>query len=249
MSEVRGRRLGHPRVHHRSVGSTNELAHLLVQAGTPHGTVVTADEQLSGRGRQGRRWQAPPRTGLLASIVLRDLAERHAILPLTVAVAACEACEAAADVVCRIKWPNDIWIGRRKVAGVLIEGRPQERWAVIGVGINVTTPAHAFPPELQDTATSLVDRAGAGAAADRSSPEDVLEQLLAALERRLTEEPAAVLAAWRERDALLGEQISWSGGEGLAAGIAADGSLLVDTRTGQVSIDAGEVHLGPQATS
>ena len=78
------------------------------------------------------------------SLILRDLDERHALLPLAAAVAVCEACEAAAPPA--IKWPNDVWIDRRKVAGILIEGRPQEGWAVLGIGLNVTTDS--FPPEL-----------------------------------------------------------------------------------------------------
>ena len=80
------------------------------------------------------------------------------LLPLATAVAVCEACEAHAPVECAIKWPNDVWIERRKVAGILIEGRPQEGWAVIGVGLNVSTAREEFPEELRATATSLAAR-------------------------------------------------------------------------------------------
>ena len=138
--------IGRPRVHLRRTDSTNERARELAALGAPHGTLVTADEQTAGRGRQGRMWTAPPRAAVLMSVVLRELREG---LPLAAAVAVCEALPLPAA----IKWPNDIWIGRRKVAGILVEGRPQEGWAVLGIGLNVAT--EDFPPELRETATSL----------------------------------------------------------------------------------------------
>ena len=110
---------------------------------------MTADEQTAGRGRQGREWTAPPRSSVLMSVVLRELDERHELLPLAAAVAVCE----ALPVEAAIKWPNDVWVEGRKVAGILLEGRPQEGWAVLGIGLNVTTDS--FPAELADTATSL----------------------------------------------------------------------------------------------
>ena len=136
--------IGTPRVHHRVTDSTNERAKELADAGAPHGTLVTADEQSAGRGRQGRAWTAPPGSAVLMSLILRDLDERHALLPLAAAVAVCEA--VGSDLAPMVKWPNDVWIDRRKVAGILIEGRPQEGWAVLGIGLNVTTDS--FPPEL-----------------------------------------------------------------------------------------------------
>ncbi len=96
---------------------------------------MTADEQSAGRGRQGRVWSAPAGSSVLASLVLREFDE---LLPLTASVAVAEACEAA-GVNCSIKWPNDVWIDGRKVAGILVEGRPQEGWAVLGLGLNVST--------------------------------------------------------------------------------------------------------------
>jgi BirA family transcriptional regulator, biotin operon repressor / biotin---[acetyl-CoA-carboxylase] ligase len=233
-------RLGLPRVHHRVLDSTNERAKALARAGAPHGTLVSADEQTAGRGRQGRAWVAPPGSCVLASVIVRGLEDRHAVLPLTAAVAVCEAAEASAPVKCSIKWPNDVWVEARKLAGILIEGRPQEGWAVLGVGLNVTVGE--FPGELKETATSLALESRGGALATR---EAVLGELLRALGHRLDEDPAAVLDAWRARDALCGRHITWNGGEGIAAGIDDRGALLVDTPDGpRVSLDAGEVHLG-----
>ncbi len=226
--------LGRPHAHLRSTDSTNERAKELALAGAPHGTLVTADEQTAGRGRDGRVWTAPPRTALLMSLVLREL---EPVLPLTAAVAICS----ALPVTCAIKWPNDVWHDSRKLAGILVEGRPQEGWAVLGIGLNVSTTD--FPGDLRETATSL-RLAGSDAAADT-----VLARLLDELARWLRAPAADVLSAWRRRDALLGRPVRWEGGEGLAAGIDESGALLVDTGAGRVALDAGEVHLHRPANS
>jgi BirA family biotin operon repressor/biotin-[acetyl-CoA-carboxylase] ligase len=146
---------------------------------------------------------------------------------------------AVADVVgaqARLKWPNDILIDGRKVAGILVEGRPQERWAVVGVGLNVALRESDFPAELRERAASL----GLGPEAI----EPALRGLLAALTLWLAATPEAVLEAVRSRDALRGREIRWAGGRGHADGIDADGRLLVITEDGPRALDAGEVHLG-----
>jgi len=232
--------IGTPRVHHRLTDSTNERAKELAEAGALHGTLVTADEQEAGRGRQGRVWTAPPGSAVLMSLILRDLDERHALLPLAAAVAVCEACEAAGgsgglESRFSVKWPNDVWLDGRKLAGILIEGRPQAGWAVLGIGLNVTT--ESFPPELAETATSL-RLSGYG-----TTPAAMLGSLLASLERWIDAPPESVLAAWRSRDALTGQRVRWSGGEGIADGIDDSGALVVQTRNGPVTLDAGEIHL------
>ena len=230
--------IGAPRVHHRVADSTNERAKELAAAGAPHGTVVTADEQTAGRGRQGRAWSAPRRAAVLMSVIVRDLGDSAAMLPLAAAVAACEACESVSGVRCEIKWPNDVWLDRRKLAGILVEARPTAGWAVVAIGLNVSTTEDEFPAELRETATSL--RAAAGVA---PSVEDVLEALLGALDRWLGGPPADVLNAWRTRDALRGKQLRWENGSGVAAGVDDSGALIVDTPGGRETLDAGEVHL------
>jgi BirA family biotin operon repressor/biotin-[acetyl-CoA-carboxylase] ligase len=221
--------IGLPRVHHRLTDSTNERAKELALADAPHGTLVTADEQSAGRGRQGRAWSAEPGEALLLSLVLRSLDE---LLPLRAAVAVAQ----SLPVPAQIKWPNDVWIGGKKVSGILVEGRPQEGWAVLGIGLNVAT--RSFPDELSEIATS---RALAGLSTSR---EEVLGSLLGSLDRLLVADAADVLAAWQERDALLGAHVSGSGGRGKAAGITNAGALRVETDAGIVELDAGEVHLG-----
>ena len=226
--------IGAPHIHHRLTDSTNERARELARDGAPHGTLVTADEQTAGRGRQGRTWSAAPRSAVTMSLVVRDLEESSAALPLAAAVAVCDA---LAPLDCSIKWPNDVWLERRKLAGILVEGRPQEGWAVLGLGLNVSTTVEEFPEELRETATSL------RIAGDGRNRDEVLQAVLAALDERISQPAEDVLAAWRERDALLGERVRWRDGEGTAAGIDATGALLVDTESGRVALDAGEVHL------
>ena len=221
--------IGLPRVHHRLTDSTNERAKALALAGAPHGTLVTADEQSAGRGRQGRTWTAAPGEALLLSVVLRSIDE---LLPLRAAVGVAESVPMPAQ----IKWPNDVWVGGKKVSGILVEGRPQEGWAVLGIGLNVAT--RSFPDELSEIATSL---ALEGAALSR---EEALDSLLTSLDRLLAASAADVLAAWRSRDALLGAEVTWNGGRGRAVGITDGGALRVETDAGIVELDAGEVHLG-----
>ena len=148
--------------HFRRTGSTNTVARELAAAGAPHGTVVTAAEQTAGRGRQGRTWTAPPDSALLYSAVLRPLEPRHSVLPLAVALAVCETAEALRPgIECKVKWPNDVHLEGRKLAGILIEARPQDGWAVLGVGLNLTIAADEFPEELRDRAISLFARPSA----------------------------------------------------------------------------------------
>jgi BirA family biotin operon repressor/biotin-[acetyl-CoA-carboxylase] ligase len=224
--------IGEPRIHHDVTDSTNERARELAGEGAAHGTLVTAAEQTAGRGRQGRSWTAAPGEALLMSVIVRDLEPRHALLPLMAALAVCEAAEATTDVTCQIKWPNDVWVDRRKLSGILVEARPAAGWAVVGIGLN--TGVREFPEELRETATTL----------DLPDPDVALGPLLAALDRWLAADPEEILAAWRERDALLGSTVRWQDGEGTARGVDDTGSLLVETSTGEtLALGAGEVHL------
>jgi BirA family transcriptional regulator, biotin operon repressor / biotin---[acetyl-CoA-carboxylase] ligase len=235
--------LGHPRLHLHRTDSTNERARALASAGAPHGALVTAGEQTAGRGRQGRVWSAPPRSSLLMSLVLRD---QPALLPLVAAVAVCDiAGEGAA-----VKWPNDV-VRRStlgKLAGVLIEARPQEDWAVVGIGVNVALQVEDLPPELHPTAASLE--------LPPSEIEPLLGELLQAFERRLAQPPETLLDAWRTLDVLYGQRVSWeqnptameSGRQmvGCAEGVDGEGRLIVLLDSGaQATLSAGEVHLQP----
>ena len=234
--------LGHPWLHLRVTDSTNERARELALAAAPHGTLVTADEQTAGRGRQGRTWSAPPGRALLMSLVLRDA---PALLPMIAGVAVCDAIEAVRGPDQRplLKWPNDVVVGeeRRKVAGMLVEGRPDEGWAVLGIGVNAAIDVAELPGELRDSATTL------GLPASRIGA--LRDAILAALASRLAGEHGAALDAWRDRDALAGAHVGWTdstaeGGAGVAHGIDDHGHLRVVTEAGEeLALGSGEVHL------
>ncbi|MGA8746998.1 MAG: biotin--[acetyl-CoA-carboxylase] ligase, partial [Solirubrobacterales bacterium] len=190
-------------------------------------------------------WSAPAGGALLYSAILRSDGG-WALLPLASALAVCEAAEALRPgIESALKWPNDVWLGQRKLAGVLIEARPQDGWAVVGVGLNLSIARDQFPLELRESAISLFDP-------DRdSSPAQSAPTPLAAaavLSQRLDHFFAAsaerILTGWRERDALLGREVAWDGGSGVADGVDDRGRLIVIApRGGRVFLAAGEVHL------
>lgn len=227
---------GQPHRHFRRTDSTNTRARELAAAGAPGGTIVTADQQTAGRGRQGRGWTSPPGKALLFSAVLRPFEERHFLAPLAAALAVCETAEALRPgIECRIKWPNDVWVEGRKLAGILIETRSQEGWAVIGVGLNLTIESGELPPELRETATSL------GGGVTSALARDALS---ARLSHWIDERPDRILDAWRRRDALRGREVVWESGSGVAAGIDDRGGLVVDLDDGSSTVlFAGDVHL------
>ncbi len=218
-----------PRIHFRRVDSTNARARVLAEAGAPHGTLVSAGEQSAGRGRQGRTWSAPAGQALLFSVILRDPPR---LLPLAAGAAVADEAGPAA----RLKWPNDVLLDGLKVAGILVEGRPQHGWSVLGIGMNVALAPDDLPTELRGRAGSL-ERG-----LDEIEP--TLTRLLVRLERWLVAPPRAVLEAVRVRDALLGHAVRWHAGHGEAAGIDGEGRLVVRTDDGQLALEAGEVHLG-----
>jgi BirA family biotin operon repressor/biotin-[acetyl-CoA-carboxylase] ligase len=227
-------RLGTPRLHHRVTDSTSDRARALAIAGAPHGTLVTAGAQRAGRGRQGRTWSAPPGRSLLLSLVLRDWPP---LLPIVGAVAVADIAGPGAA----IKWPNDVLLDGRKLAGILAEGRRQEGWAVLGIGLNVAVRSTDLPAELRDRAASL--------GLEPEAIEPTLEELLRVLERRLAQPTPDLLADYRARDALCGRAVRWAHGAGVARGIDDSGRLLVELSDGgRTELDAGEVHLEPGAT-
>jgi BirA family biotin operon repressor/biotin-[acetyl-CoA-carboxylase] ligase len=163
------------------------------------------------------------------------LREPPPLLPIAAGVAVAELVGPKA----MLKWPNDVLLGRRKVSGILIEGRPQEHWAVLGIGLNVALKPEELPDDLHTTAGTL------GLPPEAIEP--TLARLLELLERWLAAEPADTLAAWRARDALFGVAIDWRDGGGIGAGIDDHGSLLARMADGSVrALAAGEVHLHRQ---
>lgn len=229
-------KIGSPHHHFRSVGSTNQLAREAAAGGAVDGTLFTAEEQTAGRGRQGRPWSTPAGAAVAWSVVIRREIEVPGTLPLRIGVGACEAIESLGADGVAMKWPNDIWIRGKKCAGILVEARPQDGWAVAGVGLNLSVPDEDFPEEIRGRATSL----GRGVSLDQAV--DALNRHVGArIDAPLTE----TLAEFSRRDALRGRTVTWDEGSGVAAGIDREGNLLVESAAGCLAtLNAGEVHLG-----
>ncbi len=215
-------------------GSTNSDLLAKAQSGAPHGTVLVADHQTAGRGRLDRTWDAPPGTNLLVSILFRGADGQVAVVPQAatqrVAVAAARACEAVAGVRPVLKWPNDLLLDDRKLAGILAQGGPGLEFVVVGLGLNV-----GWAPE-------------GGARLPSGSRDDVLGALLQAL----NDLPADVGAEHRARLGTLGQavRVELSGGsfDGVAVDLDDIGRLIVDTGSGRRVVDAGDViHIRPTA--
>jgi BirA family biotin operon repressor/biotin-[acetyl-CoA-carboxylase] ligase len=238
IAALRSRRLGLATIALDRVGSTNDEVWRLLADGAPDGVTVVADAQSRGRGRAGRTWAHAPGLGLALSVGLRlpGPAAHAGALPLAAGLAVAESL-AARGVATRLKWPNDVLVDGRKLAGVLCELRrlPDGRDSVVvGVGVNVRQRAEDFPPELRASAISLA-QAGCDAAV-----EDVAAEFLAALERRADQllggDRAGVLAAWSGRAAFWGEPVSVQGPLGAVTGVAQrlddDGALVLRLENG-----------------
>ena len=249
-----GRVVGRRVIRMGTVGSTMDEVISLAAAGEPEGTVVVADEQTAGRGRAGRPWRAPAGTALLCSVLLRPAVrpEQLAVLPLVVGVAVAEAIEDATGLLCRLKWPNDVWLGDGatggKVAGVLLTARSRSaevEHAVAGIGINVT----ADPADLPAGATSLL--AEASCAVDiETMLGHLLTRLDAGYRAFLAAAGAPSLDAWRDRAALLGESVTVDvegrGRTGVMRGVDDGGALLLERANGVLErIVAGTLVRGP----
>ncbi len=224
------------------VGSTNDIALQMARGGAPEGEVVIADAQTKGRGRMGRRWHSPKGVNLYLSFILRPpLPPSHVpLITLMAALALAEATEEVAGLRAEIKWPNDLLLGGKKVAGILTEADAQMdlvNFVVVGVGINVNMRREEMPGELRSVSTSLL--------LERGEEVDRLTLLLAFLKgfdkwyktflRGGREE---VLRGWEERSAVKGRKVEVvfldEEIRGVAQGLNGDGALLVKTEEGEV---------------
>lgn len=202
--------------------STLDVAHNLAEAGAPTGTLVLADRQTSGRGQRGHRWESPAGAGIWLTLVERDVdASAIGVLALRMGLAAAPVLDAFAADPVRLKWPNDLYVGGGKLAGVLCEARWQGSrlaWVAIGVGLNVSRAAHEGAAVLRPGVARL----------------EVLERLVPALRRaaaRRGELTGTELDAYAARDMARGRRCD-APLAGVVAGIAADGALLVDGQDG-----------------
>jgi BirA family biotin operon repressor/biotin-[acetyl-CoA-carboxylase] ligase len=219
-----------------NTASTNDVAAQLAAAGAREGLVVFAEAQTKGRGRHGRVWASPRGKGLWFSVVLRPSFPPSAFPRITVAagVAVARAIRQTTTLDPRIKWPNDIILCRKKVAGILTE--VQKNAAILGIGINVNCTRDDFPPDLASLATSLAIEVG-----HRQDRAALVAAVLTALDdcyRRALTDFDAIVAEWAESCATLGRQLTVKMGrrriEGHAQALDADGALLLRKDNGQV---------------
>ena len=216
-----------------------ESTQLLLGADDPEGAVVVADAQTAGRGRLGRAWVAPPGTSLLCSVLLRPPAgSRIAQLSLVGGLAAAQTVESELGRAAQLKWPNDVLVDGRKVAGVLAEAR--DAVVVLGIGLNVNQAADELPPEPRAPAASL--RTLDGAEHDRGA---LLDTLLDRLETAYGAWLAGGLPALHRelatRDALAGRVVGVDGRRERALGIDEEGRLVLESGT----VESGEIALVP----
>ncbi|MGB8329248.1 MAG: biotin--[acetyl-CoA-carboxylase] ligase [Polyangiales bacterium] len=226
--------------------STMDDAATAASQGAKEGHLVLADQQTRGRGAHGRRWLSPPGSDLYFSVVTRPALEPASISLVTLATGLGVRDAVASLLPGRpvlVKWPNDIWVGGRKCAGVLVESRTlgmRLDSMIIGVGLNVNRLD--WPPELEGEATSLRAERGADEAFDRC---EVLATLLSHMERwvnLLVKDGAPVVVkAMRPVLALVGERVRWEDGAGVFDGIDHGGAARVRTDAGVVSLHAAHI--------
>jgi BirA family biotin operon repressor/biotin-[acetyl-CoA-carboxylase] ligase len=242
---------GHRVFYYPTIGSTNDRALELAAAGEPEGGLVLAEEQTGGRGRRDRAWASRSRLGIYASLILRPglPAGRAPLLTFVAAISVADALRETAGLEARIKWPNDVLVGRRKIAGILGEVRgsqPEIRELVIGMGLNVNQSPGDFPPEVRPSATSV--RIETGSAAGRAP---ILAAVLEGCERRygrlLRGEAPELLREWEALSAIPpGGRVVVDGAsgrhEGQIGGVDEDGALLLRVAGGgTVRIPFGEI--------
>ena len=244
--------IGHRVYWIESTASTNDVAAHLGESGAEEGTTVVAEQQTAGRGRHGRVWFSPPGAGLYVSVIVRpgmELANDEnpaALLTIASGVAIAEAVRAVTGLPAEIKWPNDVLVGGRKLAGILAEAAVQAgalQFIVVGFGVNLR-PA-AYPAGLASRATSI--EAESTRPADRAL---VLAEILAALGERYADLRAgrfdAILSAWRQlASSLPGARVEWDSPAGVVRGRAQDidrhGALLVRVGERIERLIAGDV--------
>jgi BirA family biotin operon repressor/biotin-[acetyl-CoA-carboxylase] ligase len=253
---IRTRELGrHPVQFFDCTGSTNDLALALSNTGAPDSTLIVADSQNAGRGRlAGRAWHSPPGTGLYFSLILRPQLAPQDFPKLTLAagLALCKALERHTPCQPGLKWPNDLFLHNKKCGGILTETQAVagagQTAVVIGIGLNVNTPAETFAGELRAKATSLL--AETGAAHERGP---LLSAILAELDlvvARLEQgDLPSILAEWRQRDIHAGRQVSWVNTQGriitgLSLGPDEEGLLRIRDGRGEIySVISGDISL------
>lgn len=231
----------------QTIDSTNNCAKAVANVGGPEGIVVIAEEQTAGKGRLGRRWLANPNENLTFSLLLRPAVHAEVIhqLPLFVGIALAEAIEKTTGIRAECKWPNDILLNRKKVAGILVEGSLKENfveYVVVGIGINVNQTV--FPTDLAGKATSL--RLECKREIDRVALfRDILTALEVMYQRGRQHGFGFVVPRWMERTSMLNKPIAVSQHgtviTGIVKGLSSEGGLILQSNGREQTLFAGDV--------
>ncbi|PIU45932.1 MAG: biotin--[acetyl-CoA-carboxylase] ligase [Ignavibacteriales bacterium CG07_land_8_20_14_0_80_59_12] len=223
---------GRPTYVFAAVDSTNSYLRSLALAGASEGTCVLAESQFAGRGRFDRPWYSSPDLNLTFSILLHSpgTLAHPGTLSLIISDAVARSVEETTGRQVETRWPNDVYLNGRKLAGILLERVPAgDELTVAGIGLNVNQTL--FPAEIADRATSLKSETG-----KEIGREGLLARLLLSIERTLADEPAAVLRSWRSRFRFIGHEVTLVVGDrsvtGFVEGIGAEGELLFHDQTG-----------------
>ncbi|MDN4593258.1 biotin--[acetyl-CoA-carboxylase] ligase [Polycladomyces subterraneus] len=243
------RRFGHAIHYVESVESTQWLAHQGVRSGAEEGALFLADEQKQGRGRMGRKWHSPPRSGIWMSLLLRppiplNLAPQ---LTLMASVGVTRAIRRETGLPVTIKWPNDLLIDGRKVCGILTELRGEQdqiHYVVLGIGVNVNTPATSFPEDLKTIATSLAAESGRTYRRAKLIAA-ILEELEYVYDLYLSEGFETIRHSWESFACMLGQSVTahtpQGPRQGIAKGLHASGALLLETDEGIVPVYSADI--------
>jgi len=225
------------------VASTNDTAMALAEQGAPEGSIVIADSQTSGRGRLGRRWYSPANCGLYTSVVLKPTKDALSLLTLSAGVALREGILVTTGLALVLKWPNDLFIGKRKLGGVLAEAcskNTESQYVILGFGINIQNTV--YPQEIASNATSLEDELGYQV--DKGL---LLTECLVAISKQYellkNGSSQVILENWRQAaTSTFGSTVEWTEGDrGVVDGIDDSGALLVRSKAGSMRISSGQL--------
>lgn len=242
-----------------STESTNRDAFRLASKGAQHGTVIITDNQTKGRGRLGKSWESPVGKGLYCSIILRPELVPHLYPYLTfvAGLAVADAIDKIYSLSAQLKWPNDIYFNWKKCGGILTEssdlnGAVDDRFAIVGVGLNINAEKSDFPSDLQETATSLYIESGVIVEIEAVLLE-VRDQLLLQVTDFERNGFSHVIERWRKRDFLIGKRLAWVAVtgkkvEGISLGPDDQGRLHVQDDTGVIhEVMSGDIQLCSQS--